>query len=263
MAPIGTMNLFAKSALERASRSKPGLTAPLAQPPEAHPLVHIVDVDDAEQRLLSGWLAAAGIESRCYAHLGAFLQAHRAEEPGCLIIDAQPLAISGLISQAILLPVAICYPIIVTVHAAEIPTPIGVAKSGAIAVVARPLGEREMVAAVLAAFETDRQQRYLATQHSALRARFSTLTDREREVMGMVTRGMLNKQIAMDLLLSQVTVKIYRGAAMRKMRARSLADLVRMADLIGDFPVARSAGSRSARIAAAVDRHTDYTLAPC
>jgi FixJ family two-component response regulator len=263
MASIGTMNLGARSALRRASLCTTGLARPVAHSPETHPLVHIVDVDDDEQRLLSGWFAAAGMESRCYVHLGAFLQAHRAEEPGCLIMDAQAPAISGLVSQAILLPLAISYPIILTVHAAEIPTPIEAGLSGAIAVLARPLGEREMVAAVQAALETDRQRRQVATQHSALRARFSTLTDREREVMGMVTRGMLNKQIAMDLLLSVVTVKIYRGAAMRKMRARSLAELVRMADVIGDYPAPRSAGSTSARIAAAVDRHTDCTLAPC
>jgi FixJ family two-component response regulator len=198
-------------------------------------LVHIVDIDPGAQQLVSRWLGAAGIESQTYAHLGEFLGAQRANVPGCLVIDAQPPAISGVELQAILLPFTIHCPIVVAAHRAHATMTIGSSKSAAI-VVNKPLHEWEVVAAVCAAIAMDRQQRLLATRRADLRARFAKLSPRERQVMSMVASGMLNKQVGGDLGLSEITIKAHRGAAMRKMGARSLADLVRMADALVEQP---------------------------
>jgi len=220
-----------------------GLSSPVAlcvrEPPR--PLAHVVDADADVQRLLTRWLGAAGIESRSYSHLGAFLDARCTELPGCLVIGAQPRAISGVESHAILLPLSV---------------------NCLVGFVAEPLREQEIVSAVCAAIEVDRRQRLIASCHAELRARFATLTPREQQVMTMVTRGMLNKQVGLDLGVSVITVKAHRGAAMRKMRARSLADLVRMADAIGAEPVpARNVGLPPVRSAAVADLRIDYTLA--
>jgi FixJ family two-component response regulator len=226
-------------------------------------LVHVVDVDDEAQQLLTQWLTAAGIRSRTYAHLGAFLNAHRADVPGCLVIDAQPPAISGLEPQAILLLLAIGCPIVVTAYNAEMRTAGRELTTGAIDFVDKPLREREVVTAICAAIEVDRRQRAIASRRAVLRSLFATLSPRERQVMKLVTAGLLNKQIGADLGLSEITVKAHRGAAMRKMGARSLADLVRMADTVGDdVPVARNGRSTPTRNAVAVGRHSGCTLGP-
>jgi FixJ family two-component response regulator len=232
----------------------------MAHRPLSNPgvLVHVVDVDDDVQRLLSRWLTAAGIESRTYAHLGAFLSTDRADVPGCLLIDAQPSAIRGLESQALLLPLAIRCPIVVMACEVDVIGTVRVMKSGAIELVEKPLREREIVMAVYAAIEFDRQQRRVARHHAELRARFAMLSPRERQVMERVTTGMLNKQIGADLDLSEVTVKAHRRVAMRKMGARTLADLVRMADALGEdlAPLPGNGRLLPARSAAIADRHS-------
>lgn len=193
----------------------------------AHAVVHIVDIDADAQLLLSGWLAAAGIECRNYAQLDAFLDAPCAELPGCLVIDAEPLSGVALGPNAKL-------PMVVTAHDPDIATAVRAMKTGAIDFLEKPLREQEILRAIRAAIEVDHQQRTLASRNAALLARFATLSRRERQVMALVTAGRLNKQVGGDLGLSEITVKAHRGAAMRKMAARSLADLVRMADALGD-----------------------------
>lgn len=229
---------------------------------DTHALVHVVDIDHDVQQLLTRWLTAAGIASQAYAHLGAFLNAQRADLPGCLVIDAQPPAISGLEPQAILLPLAIRCPIVVTASQAGLTRGVRAMKTGSIDFVEKPLREQEIVTAIRAAIEVDRQQRLIALRRAELRTRLETLSQRERQVMALVTTGMLNKQVGNVLGVTEITVKVHRGAAMRKMGARSLADLVRMADSIGDDlqPPPRNGCSTPARSAAAADRRSGCSL---
>src|SRR5262249_48126741 len=154
-------------------------------------------IDADVQRSLTGWLAAAGIESRAYAHVGAFLRVHPADLPGCLVIDAQQRAVSGLELQAMILPLATRYPIVMAVPHATAGIAIRPLQQGAVNLVEKPLREPEVVAAVGAAIEFDRQQRLIAACRAELRARFARLTVRECQVMALVTSGMLNKQVAM------------------------------------------------------------------
>jgi FixJ family two-component response regulator len=228
-------------------------------------LVHVVDADPDIQQLLAGWLAARDIKSRTYAHLGAFLNAPVADQPGCLIVDAQPPAFRGLEPQAILLLLAVRCPIVVTASQPAAATAFRATSAGAIGFVEKPFREREVLAAVDAAIEADRLQRRVATHHAELRARFATLSLRERQVMGLVTSGKLNKQIGAELGVTIVTVKAHRGAVMRKMQARSLAELVRMADAIGTIELTslpRSERSIPARNVAVAGRHSGCSLAP-
>jgi FixJ family two-component response regulator len=217
-----------------ASRSGLGLASVIGALPPDPPdsLVHVVDFDDAVQRPLCGWLAAAGIGSRTYSSLGALLNARDVDLPGCVVIDAELWSVSGLELGAILQPLGIRHPIVVTAYHAEVAVAVRAMKTGAIDFVEKPLREPEILKAVQAAIEVDCEQRRAAARKAQVQARFATLSPREKQVMGLVTAGKLNKQVAGDLGLSEITVKAHRGAAVRKMGARSLADLVRMADVI-------------------------------
>src|SRR5690349_16474924 len=153
-----------------------------------HPqaLVHVVDADEGVQQTLAGWLAAAGLTTCAYAHLGAFLNAHRPDVPSCLVIDAQPTSICGLEPEVILLPLAVRLPIIVTTCQVRLVAAARATKSGVIGCVQKPLQQPDVIAAVNAAIEVDRRQRVAASRQEELRARFRTLTPREREVMALV-----------------------------------------------------------------------------
>src|SRR5262249_39307431 len=146
------------------------------------------------------------------------------------------------------------YPIVMTAHRPDPGLAGRARKTGAIDFVYKPLREREVLTAICAAIEVDREHRLIASRRADLRMRFAALSPRERQVMTLVTAGMLNKQVGSDLGVSENTVKVHRWAAMRKMGARSLADLVRMADAIGlSPPPVRNGRSTPARNAAAAD----------
>src|SRR5262245_40704451 len=219
-----------------------------AEVPPVRALVHVVDIEDDVRILLARWLSDAGIQAQTYAHLGAFLDSHRAEVPSCLVIDVQPLAAGGFDPRTIPSPHAVRCPVVVTAHQPDVATAVRAMKAGVIDFVEKPLREREIVTAVCAAIEVDRRQRLIVSHYTELHARFATLTTRERQVMALVTAGRLNKQVGADLGRSEITIKVHRGAVMRKMGALSLADLVRMADVIGEnlAPPARSGSSTPA-----------------
>lgn len=210
----------------------------IAAPNHVPALVHIIGADDDAQRLLTHWLTEAGIQSRTYPHLGEFLNSQPEDLPGSLVID------------------------VVTGYAVDVAMRLGAMRTGTLDFVPKPLREAEILSAIRGAIESDRQQRLTASRHAELRARFATLTRREQQVMALVTAGMLNKQVGGDLGVAEITIKAHRGSAMRKMGARSLAELVRMADAIGAAPaVTKSGRSMSARSAVVADRHSGYTLA--
>lgn len=195
-------------------------------------LVHVIAGDEELRGLLTAWLTAAGIESRGFAHLGVFLEVPHAELTGCVVIDAQTQAISGVETQALLLPLAVRCPIVVTAFQADFAIARRAMKRGDIDFVDKPLREPVFVAAVRAALEADHRQRLVESRRVELCARFETLSARQQQVMVLVTEGKLNKQIGYDLGITEITVKIHRRAVMRKMAARSMADLVRMTDAL-------------------------------
>ncbi len=201
-----------------------------ARPAESTPsrtVIHVVDLDDCVRLALSQALTLSGMELRVHSSLGDFLRAHQAECPGCLVIDAQVIAGEPM-------PAGVRCPTVVMAHKTDFDVVVSAMKSGAVDVVEKPLCARKLAAAVGEAIEIDRQRRLAESRHDIVRARFATLTPREKQVMALVTMGMLNKQVGADLDISEITVKAHRGSVMRKMEARSLADLVRMADVIGE-----------------------------
>lgn len=204
---------------------RPSTTAYPADPSQARPLVHIVDVDDEVTLPLSRWLGAAGIESRIHVRLDPFLNGRTVERPGCLVVDAHQVASCAS---------ALRFPVVITALQADVATAVRAMKTGAVDFVEKPLREREIITAVLTAIALDCQRTQMASRLAGLLAQFETLTRRERQVMALVTAGQLNKQVGAHLGLSEITVKAHRGAVMRKMSAHSLADLVRMADALGD-----------------------------
>jgi FixJ family two-component response regulator len=151
----------------------------------------------------------------------------------CLVLDVRLPGLSGLDFQAELAKAGVQIPVIFMTGHGDVPMSVKAMKAGATDFLIKPFRDQDMLDAVTQAIERDRKRREAEVGVAALRALFEALTPREREIMGLVTRGLLNKQIAAELGLSLVTVKIHRGHLMRKMRARSLADLVRMADLLG------------------------------
>ena len=206
------------------------IEATRAQAASKAALVHILDVDTDAQLRLIRWLRGARIAFQVHENLGGFLEGSRSDAPGCLVIDPQPSVIHGCEPQAILLPYAIHCPIVVTTHLACVCAAVRALKAEAVGLLEKPLREPDTMAVILAAIELDRRRRLLTTWRAELQTRFSLLSKREQQVMLLVSTGKLNKQVGGHLGVSANTVKAHRGAAMRKMGARSLAELVRMGE---------------------------------
>ena len=198
--------------------------------PETGGVVHLVESDEGLRLSLAALFASVGIETRTYSALEGLGPPARVVGPACLLVDARLTLIRGLGLEAQLKPLGGHVPVVVIASDADVPLAVEAMKAGAIDFLAKPLRDRDVLAAVGAALSEDRERREADARKTELRARFATLTRREREVMALVTAGRLNKQVAGDLGLSEITVKVHRGAAMRKMGARTLVDLVRMAD---------------------------------
>jgi FixJ family two-component response regulator len=196
-------------------------------------IVFVVDDDTSMRGALENLIGSVGLEVRAFASPQEFLRADRPDAPGCLVLDVRLPGKSGLAFQEDLVKAGIALPVIFITGHGDIPMSVRAMKAGAVEFLTKPFHDQEMLDAIHAALERDRARRRDAAVLAELKTRYAALTEREREVMKLVAAGRANKQIAAELGLSEVTVKVHRGQVMRKMRARSLADLVRMADRLG------------------------------
>jgi FixJ family two-component response regulator len=195
-------------------------------------VVHVIDDDASIGAALESLLETIGLATRTYRTAHDFLKANLPDNLGCVIIDVRLPDINGLEFQAQLSQFGVRLPVIVITGHGDIPMSVRAMKGGAVDFISKPFRDQDMIDAVLTAVERDRQRRLVDHDITQLRQRFDTLSGREQQVMLLATAGRLNKQIAADLGISEVTVKIHRGAAMRKMAARRFADLVRMAEAL-------------------------------
>jgi FixJ family two-component response regulator len=199
----------------------------------ASPVVFIVDDDRSVREALSALFRSVGLRVELFGSALEFLDGRRGDAPGCLVLDVRLPGLSGLDFQTQLAASGIHLPIIFMTGHGDIPMSVRAMKAGAVDFLAKPFREQDMLDAVAAAIECDARRRRDSEALSTLKAMLSSLTPREREVLEHVTSGLMNKQIAAMLGLSEITVKIHRGNLMRKMGARSLADLVRKAEALG------------------------------
>ncbi len=195
-------------------------------------VVHVVDDDPSVRGALESLFDSVGLGTQSYATARDFLAAGLVDKPGCIVIDVRLPDMNGLEFQAQLTQMGVRLPVVMMTGYGDIPMSVRAMKRGAVDFLAKPFHDQDMLDAVIAAIERDRQQRTVDGDVSQLQQRFATLSPREQQVMLLVTTGKMNKQIAGELGISEITVKIHRGAGMRKMGARTLADLVRMADVV-------------------------------
>jgi len=207
---------------------------------EQQPVVFIIDDDPSMRAALSDLMSSVGLDSRAFSSTEEFLRTSRPDAPGCLVLDVRLPGRSGLEFQRDLVRSGITLPIIFLTGHGDIPMSVRAMKAGAIEFLTKPFREQDLLDAIQAGVERDRVQRLESTLVAELRKRFEDLTARERDVMAQVVTGRLNKQIAADLKLSEMTVKVHRGQVMRKMRAESLPELVRMADRLGPSAPSKS-----------------------
>jgi len=203
-------------------------------------LPDLFDVASGEAQL-QGWdaciwavgISSVGLDVLLFASPQEFPESKRPDVPGCLLLDLRMPGMSGLAFQQELTKIGIELPIIFVTGHGDVPTTVRAMKAGAVEFLTKPFHDQDLLDAVHSAIERDRARRKEAVLVDELRLRYARVTEREREVMKLVVAGRANKQIAGDLELSEVTVKVHRGQVMRKMRARSLPELVRMADRLG------------------------------
>ncbi len=196
-------------------------------------VVFVVDDDPSMRRSLESLLRSVGLDARLFSSAQEFMQAERPDAPGCLILDVRLPGMSGLTFQQELAKAGIALPIIFITGHGDVPMSVRAIKAGAAEFLTKPFDDQVLLDAINAAIERDRARRGDAASFAALKARYDGLTPREKQVMKLVVAGLVNKQIAADLGLSLVTVKVHRGQVMHKMLAKSVAELVRMADRLG------------------------------
>ncbi|KQW76037.1 two-component system response regulator [Devosia sp. Root413D1] len=200
------------------------------------PFVAVVDDDPAVLEALDSLLRSISLATRLFGSPAELLAAQLPDAPGCIVLDVRLPGVSGLDFQGQLVERGIGRPIVFMTGHGDIPMSVRAMKAGAVDFLSKPFRDQDMLDAVTAAIERDRQQRAAAASRNDLTAEFETLTAREREVMTHVVAGLMNKQVAGILGLSEITVKIHRGNVMRKMGVRTLADLVRKAEALGIKP---------------------------
>jgi FixJ family two-component response regulator len=200
---------------------------------EERAVVFVIDDDASAREALESLVRSVGLDVRSFGSTREFLQSNRPDAPACLVLDVRLPGASGLDFQHEMASSNINLPIIFVTGYGDIPMSVRAMKAGAIEFLSKPFRGQDLLDAVQVAIEQNRARRRDAALAAGLRKCYESLTAREREVMALVVTGRLNKQIAADLNVSEVTVKVHRGQVMRKMRATFLAELVRMADKLG------------------------------
>jgi FixJ family two-component response regulator len=201
---------------------------------EERAVVFVIDDDPSMRLALEDLVSTVGLDVRTFTAPQEFLQSKPPDAPGCLVLDVRLPGMSGLTFQKELAKEGVTLPVIFITGHGDIPMSVRAMKAGAVEFLSKPFHDQDLLDAVHAAIERDRKRRREAMGLAELRERFATLTERERQIMMVVVIGRPNKQIAAELGLSEMTVKVHRGQVMRKMHAGSLPELVRMADRLGE-----------------------------
>jgi len=207
--------------------------SPLEPASVEEPIVFIIDDDPSMRRALTNLFQSVGLKVEAFGSAQDMLQSKLPDVPSCLVLDVRLPGLSGLDLQADLAKANTHIPIIFITGHGDIPMTVRAMKGGAVDFLTKPFRDQDMLDAVVAAIERDRKRREAERTIANVRSLFETLTPREREVLALVASGLMNKQIAAELGLAEITVKIYRGQLMRKMGARALADLIRMTETLG------------------------------
>jgi FixJ family two-component response regulator len=200
------------------------------------PVVHIIDDDVALREGLTNFLQAAGLSALSFSSPHEFVESWKASDQGCVILDMRFPSESGLEFQSGLQELEMMMPVILMTGYADVASSVKAMKAGAIDFLIKPVDDQALLTAIATAFARDEMRVQNESRVSRLIDQYATLTNREKEVFALVTKGLMNKQIAGELNLSEITVKVHRGTMMRKMKVRTLADLVRAAEkLKGDI----------------------------
>jgi len=198
--------------------------------PPSDALIAVVDDDPSVRESLESLIRSAGLRVEAFASAKEFLARPQGDAPSCLVLDLQLPGLSGLDLQKQLAEIDLEIPIVFITGHGNVPASVQAMKAGALEFLTKPFAEEDLLRAIEQAIERDQRTRQRHSEMSDLRARYESLTPREREIMEQVVSGLLNKQVAAELNITEFTVKVHRGQVMRKMHANSLADLVRMAE---------------------------------
>jgi FixJ family two-component response regulator len=216
-------------AIQRSSSAK-------AVESRGRPIVFVVDDDASMRQALARLFQSVQLRAELFASPQEYLQSERPDVPSCLVLDVRLPGLSGLDFQAELAKADIRIPIVFITGHGDIPMSVRAMKAGAVDFLAKPFRDQDLLDAVTAAIQRDQRRREHENTVAGLKAHFSSLTAREREIMALVASGLMSKQIAAKIGLSEITVKVHRSHIMKKMEARSVADLVRMAEALGVKP---------------------------
>jgi len=206
------------------------------------PIVFVIDDDLSMRRALTNLIQSVGLAVEAFGSATELLKKKLPEVASCLVLDIRLPGLSGLDLQGELARANIRIPIIFITGHGDIPMTVRAMKGGAVDFLTKPFRDQDLLDAVVGAIDKDRRRREADRTVAKLQTLYATLSSREREVLGFVAAGLMNKQIAAELALAEITVKIYRGHIMKKMQARSLADLIRMTEALGIHPAKPSGG---------------------